>query len=207
MFAWSRASTSTPAIVIIPSINSNLFIGWMRILFRSANTWYTFASPKMPFIHSNLVARAFGTSHLKSKNQSFSLFSKWKLMRLAIYKFFFHESWIYESWFFPTKICYLFSSPQSQELISQGQKRFRIAENRSRKAKNDLARPKIDLERPKSISQGQKSISQGLATKGGECNDKHRYVPASIKNISSNRIDYYENAMRFCNLFVSNVQA
>ena len=103
--------------------------------------------------------------------------------------------------------CYLFSSPQSQELISQGQKRFRIAENRSRKAKNDLARPKIDLERPKSISQGQKSISQGLATKGGECNDKQRYVPASIKNISSNRIDYYENAMRFCNLFVSNVQA
>ena len=63
MFAWSRASTSTPAIVIIPSINSNLFIGWMRILFRSANTWYTFASPKMPFIHSNLVAKAFRTSH------------------------------------------------------------------------------------------------------------------------------------------------
>ena len=105
MFAWSRASTSTPAIVIIPSINSNLFIGWMRILFRSANTWYTFASPKMPFIHSNLVAKAFRTLHLKSKNQNFSLLWKWKFIRLAKGSWhFFSRILNLRSRFFSTKI-------------------------------------------------------------------------------------------------------
>ena len=115
-----------PAIVIIPSINSNLFIGWMRILFRSANTWYTFASPKMPFIHSNLVARAFGASHLKSKNQSFSLFSKWKLMRLAIYKklIFFTNPESTNPDFFPPKFAICFP------LLK--------AKNWSRKGKNDF---------------------------------------------------------------------
>ena len=53
-------------------------------------------------IHSfKLVAKAFRTSHLKTKNQYFSLFWKWKLIRSSWH--FFHESWIYWA-FHPTLV-------------------------------------------------------------------------------------------------------